>query len=102
LRSRAKNADVLQRSRQSSDFTPPDVRCRSENPAAFDRERVEESNVPGQVLVVGDQPLKRDLLRTLLHATDCTAEEAGDGEEAPRLATAHRLALEFSGIPMPR
>ena len=58
---------------------------------------------PLRVLVADDHPLFRDGLRTVLAATDdlLLVAEAGDGEEAVRLAVTERIDVALFDVHMP-
>jgi DNA-binding NarL/FixJ family response regulator len=58
---------------------------------------------PLRVLVADDHPLFRDGLRTVLAATDdlLLVAEAGDGEEAVRLAVSERIDVALFDVHMP-
>jgi DNA-binding NarL/FixJ family response regulator len=57
-----------------------------------------------RVLVADDHPLFRDGLRTVLDATDdlLLVAEAGDGEEAVRLAVTEQIDVALFDVHMPR
>ena len=62
---------------------------------------VEDDGVGGDVLIVDDDEASRYILRTALAFTGAPVREAANGEEALRLARAHRPRLVFLDLNMP-
>jgi len=54
-----------------------------------------------RILIVDDDPVARQQLRTLLGASNCTVTEAGNGRIARSILSEHRLDLVITDIFMP-